>query len=322
MADTPSSLASSRPGTTGMSDSPNQRPGTSQFPRAQEYFITTGETFIGITCMLLVLCTAAVVGRLYARRMTKARLEADDYTSLLALLLLVIVAIENILFAHYFFQMQSQGPPKMSALHGIGHLNLANAITYGLLMTAARCSVLLLYRRIFTLSNQTFKWLWWTFLWLVLGYLIALLVGMLLQCRPHPVSALWWNPQQCHGSGNEIMIMGFLNAAVDVLVLVLPIRSVLALQLPLGRKLMVCGLFGMGSLWRRPGLCVLEYSRSGRGASMLVLAFDPATFCSGIQQDILCLDETGNSAYLDELGAATGPGKTRKGCKILADGYK
>ncbi|KAI4265666.1 MAG: hypothetical protein LQ337_008951, partial [Flavoplaca oasis] len=206
-----------------MSSAPSQALGTSQLPppltgHKPRYIITTGETFIGITCMLLVLCTAAVVGRLVARRMAKTRLEADDFVSLLALLLLVVVAIENFCFAHDIFQMQEPGPPNMSALRGIGHLNLVAPLTYGLLMAAARCSVLLLYRRIFSLGNWSFKWLWWICLCLVLGYLIALLAGVLLQCRPHSVAMLWQNPPECRNTHKEIMIMGFLNVAVDVCV--------------------------------------------------------------------------------------------------------
>ncbi|KAL8879759.1 MAG: hypothetical protein Q9198_002695 [Flavoplaca austrocitrina] len=112
-----------------MAASPSQALGTSQLPsplagHKPQYFITTGEAFIGITCMLLVLCTAAVVGRLVARRMTKAMFEADDYASLLALLILIVVAIENFFFAHYIFQMQGPGPPNMSALRGIGHVGV------------------------------------------------------------------------------------------------------------------------------------------------------------------------------------------------------
>jgi hypothetical protein len=40
---------------------------------------------IGVTCMLLVLCIAAVGGRILARRMSKVRLGADDYLALVAL---------------------------------------------------------------------------------------------------------------------------------------------------------------------------------------------------------------------------------------------
>ena len=48
--------------------------------------------------------------------------------------------------------------------------------------------------------------------------------------------------------------MAFLNVAVDVCVLVLPIRPVWALKMPLGRRVMVCGLFGIGLLYVPVGL--------------------------------------------------------------------
>lgn len=44
-----------------------------------------GDIVIGITCMLLVLCTMAVVARILARRISKLRLEADDYLALIGL---------------------------------------------------------------------------------------------------------------------------------------------------------------------------------------------------------------------------------------------
>ena len=65
---------------------------------------------------------------------------------------------------------------------------------------------------------------------------------------------LWQNPPECRNGNNEIMIMAFLNVAVDVCVLVLPIRPVWALKMPLGRRVMVCGLFGIGLLYVPVGL--------------------------------------------------------------------
>ena len=47
--------------------------------------VQSGEVLIGIVCMLLALCTAAVVGRLFARRRAKVALGADDYFALVAL---------------------------------------------------------------------------------------------------------------------------------------------------------------------------------------------------------------------------------------------
>ena len=50
-----------------------------------EYFVESGKILVGITCMLLVLCIAAVGGRLAARRMSMVGLERDDYVVLIAL---------------------------------------------------------------------------------------------------------------------------------------------------------------------------------------------------------------------------------------------
>ncbi len=43
------------------------------------------QTLIGVTCMLLVLCLAAVGARLMARRVARVRLESDDWSSVVAL---------------------------------------------------------------------------------------------------------------------------------------------------------------------------------------------------------------------------------------------
>ncbi len=42
-------------------------------------------TVIGIACMVIVLCSAAVGGRFLSRWMVKARIEVDDYVTLVAL---------------------------------------------------------------------------------------------------------------------------------------------------------------------------------------------------------------------------------------------
>lgn len=42
-------------------------------------------TIIGIACMVVVLCSAAVGGRFLARWMLRARIEVDDYATLVAL---------------------------------------------------------------------------------------------------------------------------------------------------------------------------------------------------------------------------------------------
>ena len=47
-------------------------------------FHQLGNTLIGVSSMLLCLCTVAVAGRLTVRRIAKVALEADDFAAILA----------------------------------------------------------------------------------------------------------------------------------------------------------------------------------------------------------------------------------------------
>lgn len=62
-----------------------------------------GDTIIGITCMLLVLCIAAVVGRVLARRISKLRLETDDYLALVGLVSSIPISRGGQLIKPYYF---------------------------------------------------------------------------------------------------------------------------------------------------------------------------------------------------------------------------
>ena len=56
-------------------------------PQSQSFHASDDQTstVVGISCMVIVLCSAAVGGRFLARWIVKARIEADDYATLAAL---------------------------------------------------------------------------------------------------------------------------------------------------------------------------------------------------------------------------------------------
>ena len=45
---------------------------------------SNGPRTIGVVCMFIVLCSAVLGGRFYARRIRKASIEADDYLAVAA----------------------------------------------------------------------------------------------------------------------------------------------------------------------------------------------------------------------------------------------
>ena len=54
--------------------------------------------------------------------------------------------------------------------------------------------------------------------------------------------------EQVRNATNTIGIMGFLNAAIDMLILLLPIRMVWTLQMSPKRKMAVSGIFALGTM--------------------------------------------------------------------------
>ncbi|KAL9025841.1 MAG: hypothetical protein Q9196_005408 [Gyalolechia fulgens] len=62
-------------------------------------FDRLGDILIGVSVLVLVLCTVAVAGRLVARRFVKVALEADDFVALLAWFLLAALTAEQVVRA-------------------------------------------------------------------------------------------------------------------------------------------------------------------------------------------------------------------------------
>lgn len=109
----------------------------------------------------------------------------------------------------------------------------------------------MLYRRIFGLRVLWFRIAWWINVVLVTMYFAALLAGLLTQCGSSPVSTLWRAPAICahnQKASSGAAIMGFLNAVLDTLILVLPIRMVWTLQMSFRQKFGVSAIFALGSM--------------------------------------------------------------------------
>lgn len=107
----------------------------------------------------------------------------------------------------------------------------------------------MLYRRVFTLSNRWFRITWGIGVSIVLIYCVTLFAIFLTSCKPYPINYLWIQPTLCLRSGYKDAgpwIGSFVNAFIDVCILILPIRMVWMLQMNTKRKILVCGLFALG----------------------------------------------------------------------------
>ena len=198
-------------------------------------------TMIGVTTVLLVLCISAVGGRLISRRMVRQNIGADDWTAVASLLLFIALAINEYCIAVLNTQLTIATAPI-----SFGRFKLSSTLLYFFCITAARISVLLLFKRVFNFRVKWFKVAWWFCMVLTLSYCFAYVVMNLAQCSPHPLSSVWTKPWLCKDQPGSATAGGFLNAAIDTTLLILPIRMVWTLQMTKRQKVAISGVFALG----------------------------------------------------------------------------
>lgn len=164
------------------------------------------------------------------------------------------------------------GAPGKGVINSFGQLEIASQVNYIMLITLARLSVLLLYRRIFTLDRGRFRVAWWSCTALTLAYFVALTTSFLVQCH----GALH-DPRACrntHSAASRApMIGGFLNVFLDLAIWMLPVRMVWMLHLSPTRKVGVAAMFALGligvavSIARATVLLDINVFANGRGIS-------------------------------------------------------
>lgn len=125
------------------------------------------------------------------------------------------------------------------------------AIVWVCSVSVTKLSIILLYRRIFTVQRSAFR-LWLDALTCITVCLfVSYMVATLTVCRP--LSFLWTSLQpDAHGSCFNYKLFMFisavLNSCVDILILVTPVARVWSLHMSFKMKIGVCGMFLLGSL--------------------------------------------------------------------------
>lgn len=128
-------------------------------------------------------------------------------------------------------------------------LTLALQLIYTATITVAKSSLLMLYRRIFTVETRWFRVGWWMNAAFLTIFFVGVNIDLCLQCLPKSVDHLWNMQDSCSPNFAVAKIIGGVNAFLDVTLLILPIPMVWGLQMPRKRKVAVSGIFGMGLLY-------------------------------------------------------------------------
>jgi hypothetical protein len=118
--------------------------------------------------------------------------------------------------------------------------NFASAFLYIVTITSAKLSILFLFRRIFYVHTSSFTIFWWFNFLVILPCWAGATLCILIYVQIDQFA--YTKPINAYGT----FACALVNAISDILVLILPIRGVLKLQLPRAQKFGIAGLFSIG----------------------------------------------------------------------------
>ncbi|KAH7397235.1 hypothetical protein BKA66DRAFT_408993 [Pyrenochaeta sp. MPI-SDFR-AT-0127] len=170
----------------------------------------------------------------------------DDAT----MALVVVLAIPPAVFAHFLVQNglgRDMWTLEAHQITNVLHFYYAGEIFYVLALGISKISILCFYLRVFPSKN--FRRVIYGVMGLSVAYTIAFFFATTFQCVP--LSYAWNQWDGLHkGKCNDIHVQGWvaaaINIALDVIVMVLPLRHLARLNMNLKRKLMVMAMFSVG----------------------------------------------------------------------------
>ena len=126
-------------------------------------------------------------------------------------------------------------------------------IVYCPVNVLVKASILLQYSRIFNPGGKKNLPIFiaiHVFLWTIILFYLIIMFFNIFQCSPREVI---WNKLSttghCYNAYAIIKATGVFNVILDFGILILPLSSIWKLQMTLRKKLLISGIFAIGSLW-------------------------------------------------------------------------
>ncbi|KAI1768873.1 hypothetical protein GGR53DRAFT_476174 [Hypoxylon sp. FL1150] len=243
----------------------------------------------GVVSVLAIIFVAL---RFYSRHFTQTGYGWDDWMILLALLTIIATIILG-LYASGLDTAWTQNNYGADPNHVYtpvdviyNKLYFIPTVLYYTVTSATKLSILFMYMRFFS-ASKSFHRSVVVAIALVITFWTGCTIADLLSCIP-----LEWNwlnhledPQYCFNFNIFWMVSGIVEALIDVVIIVLPIRAVLGLHLSRTKKLAVLGVFLLGIFVIISGIVkvVLSYAPGSRNvASGDTEVWTTVHWCTGI----------------------------------------
>ncbi|KAM0268244.1 hypothetical protein ACHAQH_010021 [Verticillium albo-atrum] len=196
-----------------------------------------------ITSLVMIISAGLFVIARCATRFYMFKLGWDDLAIVVSLASSIIVSVAMQLAIENGYGMHKVDLPKPQLRYALKLFFIAQT-PYKVTVCLNKVAAILLYLRIFV--TQSFR----TAAFIVMGIIVAWSIGgvgaTIWQCVPIQGA---WNKTieaKCIDSNKFWIAYAVMNILTDVMVLVLPIPSIMALQLGKRDKLLLCGIFMLG----------------------------------------------------------------------------
>ncbi|KAF2017908.1 integral membrane protein [Aaosphaeria arxii CBS 175.79] len=208
-----------------------------------------GQTLIVISAIFIVLDTVFVALRFYGQRISRSPAGLDDFIvpfawfTHIGLCILGIIMVYDAGVGRHLEYIQATNPHKIAAwaksLYALEWLYLPA-------VALPKISILLLYLRLFT--NRSLRIACHVLIWVLVANWVAYLVASSFQCVPFEYQ---WNkkiPGKCFNQPAFYKTVSAPNILTDVLMLLLPLKTVFDLKVSRPRKLGVLFIFLSGGM--------------------------------------------------------------------------
>ncbi|KAM0802269.1 hypothetical protein BDR22DRAFT_971347 [Usnea florida] len=209
---------------------------------------------VAVVSVFAFLALVSVILRVWARKIKKTSLELSDYLcfgGLIFALASTLVSIQS--YVHWgFFSRSIAGDSDLVTVQF--KALLVGQLLWIAAVTLIRASVIFLYIYIFCI--KAFRLACYGVLTINLAYFTATVLACCLICRPF---AFNWD-QSLHGTCGDQksldLFIGVFNLLMDIVTVALPMPVLWGLQMPVGRKVAISGLFALGTT-----ICIITVVR-------------------------------------------------------------
>ena len=216
-----------------------------QFRYQQEHYHENRTPYyVAGSIVLIVVATLSVILRFTARKIRKVALAVDDYILVVALIFAYGLFISTLYCLRFGFG-------KHILRVGLQNAFLAGRAVYVLQPIFPACtgstklSILLLYRRIFTMHTPWFRWSYRAIVVVLAGWAVGGFFTLIFQCWP--IQSAWTHMGgHCIDLKAALTTLASINTALNAAILILPIPMIWNLQISRQKKVGLCAIFAIG----------------------------------------------------------------------------